>query len=112
MKNYNELREIINKYNFKDYNYIKNFNINKETALSLILLMEKTNYPIPEFCVAEDGEIEFDWITEEKEAILTISIPNRYSVSLKELKSGKYISESYNLSDNISQLLTNYIMLM
>lgn len=30
MKNYNELREIINKYNFKDCNYIQNFNINKK----------------------------------------------------------------------------------
>lgn len=111
MKNYSELREIINKYNFKDCNYIQNFNINKKTALSLILLMEQKNYPIPEFCVAEDGEIEFDWITEEKEAILTISIKNRYSILLRQ-KSGKYISESYNLSEEISQLLTNYIMLM
>lgn len=111
MKNYNKLKKAINKYNFKNYNYTQNFNINKETALSLILLMEKTNYPIPEFCVAEDGEIEFDWITEEKEAILTISVKNRYSILLRQ-KSGKYISESYNLSEEISQLLTNYIMLM
>lgn len=111
MKNYNKLKKAINKYNFKNYNYVKNFDINKITALSLILLMEQKNYPIPEFCVAEDGEIEFDWITEEKEAILTISIKNRYSILLRQ-KSGKYISESYNLSEEISQLLTNYIMLM
>ena len=111
MKNYNELRVIIKNYNFKYYNYIQNFNINKETALSLILLMEKTNYPIPEFCIAEDGEIEFDWIINDKEAILSVSIENRYTILLKQ-KSGKFISESYNLSEEISQKLTNYIMLM
>lgn len=111
MKDYNELREIINKYNFKDYNYVKKFNINKTYALSLILLMEKNNYPIPEFCVAADGEIEFDWIINDKEAILSISIENRYTILLKQ-KSGKFISESYNLSEDISQILTNYIMLM
>jgi hypothetical protein len=111
MKDYNELREIINKYNFKNYNYVKNFDINKITALSLILLMEKNNYPIPEFCVAEDAEIEFDWIINDKEAILSISIENRYTILLKQ-KSGKFISESYHLSEEISQKLTNYIMLM
>ncbi len=111
MKNYNNLKEVINKYNFKNYNYVKNFDINKITALSLILLMQQKNYPIPEVCVSEDGEIEFDWIINDKEAILSVSIENRYTILLKQ-KSGKFISESYNLSEEISQTLTNYIMLM
>ncbi len=73
-------------------------NENDETARLIFAQLRESNLPYPEVCVAEDGEIEFDWVEGSKEAILTISRKNKYSYLLKQ-PSGKFLSRTADITE-------------
>lgn len=94
---YKQLKETILKLKITDHQYNDSLAQNIETAQLILDSLYENKMPLPEVCVAEDGEIEFDWVNENKEAIITISRKNRYSYLLKQ-PSGKYLSSAENIS--------------
>lgn len=104
---YKQLKETILKFKITDHQYSDNLTQNIETAQLILDSLYENKTPLPEVCVAEDGEIEFDWVNENKEAIIIISRKNRYSYLLKQ-PSGKYLSSAENISEE-KILASNFV---
>ena len=104
---YKQLKETILKFKITDHQYSDNLAQNIKTAQLILDSLYENKMPLPEVCVAEDGEIEFDWVNENKEAIITISRKNRYSYLLKQ-PSGKYLSSAENISSE-KMLASNFV---
>lgn len=89
--------------------YSANLIQNIKTAQLILEALCDNNVPLPEVCVAEDGEIEFDWVDGDKEAIITISQSGRYVYLLKQ-PSGKYVSgaEYINADTKLAHAFINF----